>query len=57
MFSLAMCLLHAATLESADDCYDYENGEIELTNLESKLELLNGQYSAEFSNLLIEMLA
>lgn len=39
VFSLGMCVLHAALLESANDCFDYENCEVDYEQISNKLAL------------------
>lgn len=48
--------MHAALLESADDCFDYEQASIDLNALQNKMNLLSEHYSIELTNLLVSML-
>jgi len=45
VFSLGVCMLHAAMLESADDCYDYAACQIDYEEIQKKLELVSEHYS------------
>jgi hypothetical protein len=56
VFSLALCVVHSALLESADDCFDYEGCSIDYDRLHGKVQLLSEHYSQELTDLLIEML-
>lgn len=56
VFSLGLCVLHAALLESADDCFDYGACAIDYAALQNKLAVLSEHYSQELTNVLLAML-
>jgi Ca2+-binding EF-hand superfamily protein len=53
---LGVCVLHAALLESADDCFDYNACTIDYSVLQNKLAVLGENYSQELTNIILGML-
>lgn len=57
VFSLGMCVLHAALLESANDCFDYEQCTLDYELINSKLALFADHYPRELAELIASMLS
>ena len=56
VFALGMCVLHAALLESTNDCFDYENCSVDYETINSKLALFAEHYPPELAELIASML-
>ena len=56
VFSLGMVLLNAATLQSCDRLYEWDNFTIDQREVDQRINALDNKYSESFQNLLNDML-